>query len=217
MKKIIILTASAIAAFAVASCQKEPYPQDMDNEYLVYTAPSKNVDFSQFRTFDIADSVLVIGQSDKPYYSKSNNALALVQQYRINMEKRGYIYTPSNPSAQLGVQLTYVEKTERFVRYYSDPYWWLDYPGYWPSNYWGNWTGWYYPYPVSYTYTTNALITDIVDLTPVTVQDGSKPLTIVWSAYIGGPASSSITNDVKRMQQSIDQAFAQSQYLKSAQ
>lgn len=217
MKKIIILTASAIAAFAVASCQKEPYPQDMDNEYLVYTAPSKNVDFTQFRTFDIADSVLVIGHSDKPYYSKSNNALALVQQYRINMEKRGYIYTPSNPAAQLGVQLTYVEKTERFVRYYSDPYWWLDYPGYWPSNYWGNWTGWYYPYPVSYTYTTNALITDIVDLTPVTAADGSKPLTIVWSAYIGGPASASISNDVKRMQQSIDQAFAQSQYLKSAQ
>ena len=217
MKKIIILTASAIAAFAVASCQKEPYPQDLDNEYLVYTAPAKNVDFTQFRTFDIADSVLVIGQSDKPYYSKSNNALALVQQYRINMEKRGYIYTPSNPAAQLGVQLTYVEKTERFVRYYSDPYWWLDYPGYWPSNYWGNWTGWYYPYPVSYTYTTNALITDIVDLTPVTAADGSKPLTIVWSAYIGGPASASISNDVKRMQQSIDQAFAQSQYLKSAQ
>ncbi len=216
MKKISIFLVSAITLFAVASCHKEPSPQDRDNEYLVYTAPSKDVDFSQFKTFDIADSVLVIGQSDKPYYSKSNNALALVQQYRINLEKRGYIYTPSDPSAQLGVQLTYVEKTERFVRYYSDPYWWLDYPGYWPSNYWGNWTGWYYPYPVSYTYTTNALITDIVDLTPVTSDDDSKPLTIVWSAYIGGPASSSISLDVKRMQESIDQAFAQSQYLKSA-
>lgn len=216
MKKISIFLVSAITLFAVVSCHKEPSPQDRDNEYLVYTAPSKDVDFSQFKTFDIADSVLVIGQSDKPYYSKSNNALALIQQYRVNMEKRGYIYTPSNPSAQLGVQLTYVEKTERFVRYYSDPYWWLDYPGYWPSNYWGNWTGWYYPYPVTYTYTTNALITDIVDLTPVTSDDDSKPLTIVWSAYIGGPASSNISLDVKRMQESIDQAFAQSQYLKSA-
>lgn len=216
MKKISIFLVSAITIFAVVSCHKEPSPQDRDNEYLVYTAPSKDVDFSQFKTFDIADSVLVIGQSDKPYYSKSNNALALIQQYRVNMEKRGYIYTPSNPSAQLGVQLTYVEKTERFVRYYSDPYWWLDYPGYWPSSYWGNWTGWYYPYPVTYTYTTNALITDIVDLTPVTSDDDSKPLTIVWSAYIGGPASSNISLDVKRMQESIDQAFAQSQYLKSA-
>ena len=134
---------SALAIVAVTSCHKEPSPQDSDNEYLVYTAPAKNVDFTQFMTFDIADSVLVIGQADKPYYSKSNNALALIQQYRINMEKRGFIYTPSDPSAQLGIQLTYVEKTERFVRYYSDPYWWLDYPSYWPSNNWGNWTGWY--------------------------------------------------------------------------
>ena len=207
---------SALAIVAVTSCHKEPSPQDSDNEYLVYTAPAKNVDFTQFMTFDIADSVLVIGQADKPYYSKSNNALALIQQYRINMEKRGFIYTPSNPSAQLGIQLTYVEKTERFVRYYSDPYWWLDYPGYWPSNNRGNWTGWYYPYPLSYTYTTHALITDIVDLTPVTSVDDSKPLTIVWSAYIGGPASSSVSFDVKRMQESIDQAFVQSPYLKGS-
>ena len=120
---------SALAFFAVTSCYKEPSSQDNDNEYLVYTAPAKDVSFSQFRTFDIADSVLVIGQSDKPYYSKSNNALALVQQYRINMEKRGYIYTPSNPDADLGIQLTYMIKTERFVQYYDDPYWWMDYPG----------------------------------------------------------------------------------------
>jgi hypothetical protein len=200
----------------VTSCHKEPSPQDSDNEYLVYTSPAKNMDFTKFTTFDIADSVLVIGQSDRPYYSKSNNALALIQQYRINMEKRGFIYTPSDPSAQLGVQLTYVEKTERFVRYYSDPYWWLDYPGYWPSNYWGDWTGWYYPYPVSYTYTTNALITDIVDLTAVASADDSKPLTIVWSSYIGGPASASISYDVQRMKESIDQAFVQSPYLKGS-
>ena len=216
MKKINIFLFAATAIFAVISCHKEPSPQDSDNEYLVYTAPAKNVDFTQFMTFDIADSVLVIGQADKPYYSKSNNALALIQQYRINMEKRGFIYTPSNPSAQLGIQLTYVEKTERFVRYYSDPYWWLDYPGYWPSGYWGNWTGFYYPRPVTYTYTTNALIADMVDLTPVVTDDQSQPLTIVWSAYIGGPASSSIYVDVQRMKVAIDQAFAQSPYLKRA-
>jgi hypothetical protein len=50
----------------------------------------------------------------------------------------------------------------------------------------------------------------------VTAEDDSKPLTIVWSAYIGGPASASISNDIKRMQLSIDQAFAQSEYLKGA-
>ena len=216
MKTINFLLASALALITVAACQKEPSSVDADNEYLVYTAPSKDVDLSKYMTFDIADSVLVIGDKPKPYYSQSNNALALIQAYRTNMENRGYIYTPSNPNAQLGIQVTYIEQTEKYVQYNSDPYWWMDYPGYWPAGYWGNWTGWYYPYPVVYTYTTNALIADMVDLTPVATGDESQPLTIVWSAYIGGPASSSIYVDVQRMKVAIDQAFAQSPYLKRA-
>lgn len=209
MKKILFF--SALALLAVA-CHKEPYPQDSDSEYLVYTEPSKDVNFAEFRTFDIADSLLVIGQSKNPEYSQSNNALALIQTYRTNMEKLGYIYTPSNPDADLGIQLTYVIKTERYVQYYNgDPYWWLDYPGYWPSGYWGNWTGWYYPYPVTYTYTTNALLADMVDLTVETEE--AKPLQIVWSCYIGGPAGYSVQNDVERMKAAINQAFAQSPYL----
>lgn len=207
MKRIIFLSTLALLALA---CQKEPYSQDGDGEYLVYTSPAKDVDFSKFRTFDIADSVLVIGQTKEPFYSKSDNALALIQAYRTNMEKLGYIYLPSDPDAQLGLQVTFAENTQRFVRYYDDPYWWLDYPGYWPAGYWGNWTGWYYPYPVVYSYTTNALITDMVDLT-AGEQDGK--LKIIWSCYIGGPASASINYDVKRMSAAVDQAFEQSPYL----
>jgi len=210
MKRILFFSTLAILAFA---CQKEPYSQDSDGEYLVYTAPAKDVKFSDFQTFDIADSVLVIGQTKKPYYSKSNNALALIQAYRTNMEKLGYIYLPSNPDAQLGLQVTYAEDTQRFVQYYDDPYWWLDYPGYWPAGYWGNWTGWYYPYPVVYSYTTNALITDMVDLT---AGEENGKLKIIWSCYIGGPASASINYDVKRMAAAVDQAFEQSPYLKPA-
>ena len=208
MKRILIVSVMALLVFA---CQKEPYSQDTDGEYLVYTAPAKDVTFSDYRTFDIADSVLVIGQTAKPYYSQSNNALALIQAYRTNMERLGYIYLPSNPDAQLGIQVTYAEKTEKFVQYYDDPYWWLDYPGYWPAGYWGNWTGWYYPYPVTYTYTTNALIADMVDLT---AGEENGKLKIVWSCYIGGPASASINYDVQRMQEAVNQAFAQSPYLK---
>ena len=208
MKRILIFSSLALLA---AACQVEPYSQDNDGEYLVYTSPSKNVTFADYQTFDVMDSVLVIGQKDKPYYSQSDNALALIQAFRVNMEKLGYIYTPSNPDTQLGIQLTYVERTERFVQYYDDPYWWLDYPGYWPAGYWGNWTGWYYPYPVTYTYTTNALITDMVDLTS---ENPEGKLEIVWSCYIGGAASYSIRNDVNRMKESINQAFVQSPDLK---
>ena len=211
MKKIFFI--SALALLAVA-CQKEPYSQDVDGEYLVYTSPSKDVDFSKYMTFDIADSLLVIGEKSKPYYSQSNNALALIQAFRTNMENRGFIYTPSNPDAQLGIQVTYIEETQRYVQYNTDPYWWLGYPGYWPSGYWGNWTGFYYPRPVTYIYTTNALLADIVNLT--TEEDG-KPLEILWTSYIGGAAGSSIQSDVKRMQAAVDQAFIQSPYLSRTQ
>ena len=108
--------------------------------------------------------------------------------------------------------MTFIIKTERYVKYYNDPYWWLDYPGYWPSGYWGNWTGFYYPYPVTYTYTTNALITDMVDLTG-DQRDGSDPLEVVWTSYIGGPAGYSVQNDIARLKSAVDQAFAQSSYL----
>ena len=208
MKKIMLFAALALT---VAACHKEPYPQDLDNEYLVYTSPSKDVTFTSFQTFDLADSLLIIGQSDKPVYSQSDNALALIQAVRTNMENLGYIYTPDNPDADLGIQMTYIIKTERYITHYNNPYWWLDYPGYWPSGYWGNWTGFYYPYPVTYTYTTNALITDMVNLTGE--QKEGTALEVVWTSYIGGPAGSSAQGDVDRMKASINQAFAQSPYL----
>ena len=207
MKKILLIP--AVIIFAVA-CHKEPYT-DSDNEYLVYTSPGKQTTFTSFQTFDLADSLLIIGQSNKPVYSQSDNALALIQAVRTNMEKRGFIYTPDNPDADLGIQMTYVIKTERYVQYYRDPYWWLDYPGYWSPGFWGNYTGFYYPYPVTYTFSTNSLMIDMVN--PTVPKTGNEALEVVWSAYIGGPASTSTDYDVNRMKASIDQAFVQSPYL----
>ena len=210
MKKILLIPVVILLAVA---CHKEPV-LDSDGEYLVYTAPGKETTFTSFTTFDLADSLLVIGQSTKPEYSQSNNALALIQAVRTNMEKLGYIYTPDNPNADLGIQMTYVVKTERYVQYYKDPYWWLDYPGYWSPGFWGNYQGFYYPYPVTYTYSTNALMIDMVNLTiPKT---GNEALEVVWSTYIGGPATGSITTDVDMMKAAIDQAFVQSPYLKKS-
>jgi hypothetical protein len=208
MKKILLIPALALLAVA---CHKEPYI-DSDNEYLVYTSPGKDVTFASFTTFDLADSLLVIGQSAKPEYSQSQNALALIQAVRTNMENAGYIYTPDNPDADLGIQMTYVIKTDRYVQYYNDPYWWLNYPGYWSPGYWGNYVGFYYPYPVTYTYSTNALMIDMVDLN--TPKTGTEALKVVWSVYIGGPAGSSVASDVEVMKNAIDQAFVQSSYLK---
>lgn len=206
MKKILLIPAVILLALA---CHKEPFIEG-DNEYLVYTTPSKNADFTAMKTFDLTDSLLVIGQSDKPVYSQSDNALALIQEVRENMESLGYIYTPSNPDADLGIQMTYVIKTDRYIQYYDSPYWWLDYPGYWAPGFWGDWTSYCYPYPVTYTYSTNSLMVDMVALQ--TSRDNDA-LEVIWSAYIGGPSTFHPVSDVKLMKKAIDQAFAQSPYL----
>lgn len=210
MRKILFISA---AVLLMAACQKEPYTSDNDNSYLVYTSPGKDVNFTQYKTFDMTDSLLVIGQGSKPKYVRNDAVKAILLDFRRNMEARGFVYTPDAEAADLGVQLTYVIKTERFVQFYSNPYWWLDYPGYWPSGYWGNWNGYYMPRPVTYTYTTNALLTDIVNLTGE--QKEGTPLEILWTSYIGGPAGSTIQGDVTRMTEAIDQAFKQSEYLKN--
>ncbi len=207
MKKILLFSA---AVLMLAACHKEPY-RDSDNEYLVYTSPGKDVDFTQYKTFYVADSLLVIGQGDKPVYSNTQAAKNLILAFRSNMEGRGFVFTTDMAGADLGVQLTYIIKTERYIQYYDNPYWWLYYPGYWSAGYWGNWHGYYYPRPVTYTFTTNALLTDIVDLKDERTDD--TPLEILWTSYIGGPAGSSYQGDVKRMQDAITQAFKQSPYL----
>lgn len=209
MKKILIIPVLALLAIA---CQKEPFFRDRDNEYLVYTSPGEDVDFKDYQTFYIADSVLVIGQSAEPEYSQSTNAKVLIEAYKDNMEKCGYVYTTSRSDADLGIQLTYMVQTEKYVQYYNDPYWWLDYPGYWSPGFWGDWYGYYYHRPIAYVYSTNSLVADMVDLSSE-VGTG-RSLEVVWTSYIGGPAGPNITYDVQRMQVAIDQAFEQSEYLK---
>ena len=116
MKRLLFISTLVILAIA---CQKEPYSQDIDGEYLVYTAPAKDVNFEDYKYFDVVDSVLVVGQTDKPYYSQSNNALALIQSFRTNMRNRNFIALPDNPMDQLGIQLTFVEKIRNEIKFDS--------------------------------------------------------------------------------------------------
>ena len=43
MKKVLFISAVVLLA---AACHKEPFSQDSDGDYLVYTSPAKDFDFS---------------------------------------------------------------------------------------------------------------------------------------------------------------------------
>lgn len=58
MKKLIPIL---LAVFALVSCEKDPDMDKLDNEYLVFTNHDTSTKFSDFNTYYIPDSILVIG------------------------------------------------------------------------------------------------------------------------------------------------------------
>lgn len=196
------------------SCQKEPDWTEESNEYLVYTERDATFDANRHSNYFIVDSILLIDDSEKPKYLTGPEAEKIISKVVQNMDRSGYHRVNSKDEADLGMQLSYIFDTYYFTSYPSyPPYWWWGYPGYWDPYYWGSyWDGWGYGFPISYSYSENSLLGELVDLT-VPKEKNSK-LTVVWNMYINGESSGYRHFDSNRMQRGIDQAFRQSSYLK---
>ena len=161
MKKLIpILLAGFVLSFSPEETSTaDPDMGKLDDNYLVYTNYDKQANFKDFSTFYLADKILVISDSKEPEYLEGEGAEQILAAYTDNMIARGYAAATNKESADLGIQVSYIASTYYFTSY-SQPEWWWGYPGYWGPNYWGgNWGGgWYYPYAVTYSYSTNSFI-----------------------------------------------------------
>lgn len=209
MKKLIPIL---LAVFAFAACEKEPDLGKLDNEYLVFTNYDKGADFKAFSTYYIPDSILIIGDKEKAEYWKGDNAEEILNAYISNMNAKGYVQVSDRESADLGIQVSYIASTYYFTTYDS-PYWWNYYPGYWASGYWGNWGGWYYPYSITYSYSTGSVLAEIVNLEAK--QGEKEKLPVIWNSYVSGLLSYSGKISIPRTVSAINQAFAQSPYLQA--
>ena len=205
MKKMLFL---ACMALTLAACEKDPDMNQLDADLVVYTDHDNNAAFDGYKTYFLPDSILEAG-GYKASYWKDENAKALVDAVAQQMDSRGYtrLTDPEKKDqADVGVQLSYVAQTNHVVSYPS-------YGGWWDYGFWGPWSGWYYPYPVSYSYNTNTLVMEMVDLTAD--EDGTqKNLPVVWYASASGFQYSGQFNQMM-LQNSVVQAFEQSPYIKS--
>ena len=201
------------AALLVTACEKTPDTGKLDDDYLVYTDYDGNTDFTKFTTFYVPDSVLIIDNSStKPKFLYGTPASEMIiANYVKGMEQAGYVRTFDKTNADLGMQVSYVEETYRF-RYYNNYPWWYGYPWYWNFGYWGNWGGWYWPYSITYSYSTGSLLGELVDLSEP--ESASKQLKVVWSSYISGLLNNDGTLNTSEVKLAIEQAFSQSPYLK---
>ena len=132
MKKFIPLLL-AVFAVTLASCEKDPDMDKLDNNYLVYTNYDKKADFKTFETYYLPDSILVIGDKENAEYWKDENAQEILSAYVANMNSRGYIRVDDREEADLGLQVSYVRSTYYFTDY-GRPEWWWNYPGYWDAS-----------------------------------------------------------------------------------
>jgi Starvation-inducible outer membrane lipoprotein len=209
MKKAILYSFVVMLAM-LSGCRKFPDTGEMDHEYIVRTNYDSSVSFGSFETYYIPDSVLLVTDQAKAQYWTDDNAMRLIDAVVTEMNDRGYTRSTVKADASLGIQLSYIESTYYFASYPGD-YWWWGYPGYWGPGYWGGWGDWYYPYPIRYSYSTNSLLMDVIDLTSPQGRADSQ-LKVIWNAYITGFQSRSTQYNISRGVRAIEQAFTQSPY-----
>ncbi len=208
MKKLIPIL---LAVFAFAACEKDPDLNKLDNDYLVYTSYDKSADFSSATTYYLPDQILVVSDKEEKQYLQGEAAQEILNAIATNMNSRGYTQATDEESADLGIQISYVQSTYYFTDY-GYPNWGWGNGGYWPgywNNYWGG--GYYYPYALTYSLTTNSFITEIVDLTAE--KGATAKLPVWWTAYMVAPAYASTINGAMAVK-GVNQEFAQSPYIK---
>lgn len=209
MKKFLVL---AISLIALASCEKDPDMSQLDSDFTVYTDYDSSTDFSNFTTYCLPDSILVPGNGMKNSYWKDESAQRLISAAAEAMDSLGYKRVTNPDEATLGLQLSFTQMRTHVTDFVGGGM----YGSWWNFAFWGPyWGGWYYPYPISYSYDTGTLMMEMVDLTKRTAatDDEKQDLTVVWHAYADGLLYGSSRINLQLALRALNQAFTQSPYL----
>jgi len=209
MKRVILLL-SGLAGFSLlyTGCTKEPLNHLTTDESRIYiTDHDSTVNFSNYKTFSISDSVAVINNGQ---FSMQLNAVdsAYINAVKKYMEQAGYSLVSNTDNPDVGVDVNRIISTSTGVISYGD-YW--DYYGdYWDPYYWGYpGYGYYIPYAYSvYQIREGAVSVDILDLKNASAD---KKINVIWTGLIRGSG----IFDTSVADSQVKALFDQSPYLKT--
>lgn len=212
MKRMLIalmLFGSSVAAFT--SCTKNPLNDMSYEDSRVYiTQKDSSVQFSNYSTFYIADSVAVIkGDTSKKAFTPIDSAyIAAATKY---LSAAGFTQTKDTSKADLGVVVNRI--ISYATGYYDYGSYWGWYGGYWdPGYYWG-YPGYGYGYP---GYLQPFVIRDIsieIDILDLKNAAANKKIKLLWMGAING-AGVANNNNTSVADSQVANLFAQSPYLK---
>jgi len=183
----------------VAGCTPNPLDDlSVADSQVFITNYNRNVNFNNYATFSIPDSVQVVN-NNQVGYANDNFSLALINRTVQNLESSGFRRVARNQQPELGVNITYLRQTQTGVT--VNPY------SYYDPFYWGYGPGVGFASPYLYYQVSEALwYVEILDLK--NANENGNTINVIWSAQIRGEG---LTQNPNRI---IDAIFEQSTYLR---
>ena len=208
MKKVFLWSLIlAGCSFMYAGCSKEPLANLTAEESRIYiTDHDSSINFSNYKTYGVADSVLVIDNGQATVQLDNSDA-AYIEGVKKYMNAAGYILVSKSKNPDLGVNVNHIIRTTTGVISYGD--YWDDYGSYWDPYYWGySGYGYYVPYAYSvYQINEGAISVNLLDLKNAS----DNTIDVTWTGLIRAPG---IFNAAVADSQ-VKALFDQSPYLKT--
>lgn len=206
------MKASAILFFFVSilvgfsSCRKDPARNLTVSESWVFiTSGANGINFSNYKTFTIPDSVVLISnQRGSNNYETNQLAQTIIKEVGDNMIARGFTKVTKSNNPDLGISISRISNTYTSVAAFNG--WWDPTWGYWDPGFWGYpGFGWAPTQFVFYNTTESAWAIDLIDLK----NTSGNSLRIIWSGNIRGEG----IFDSRNVEQLVSALFEQSPYL----
>ncbi len=214
MKKLnrTFLGSLILAVAALTSCKKLPPVNNLSSDFVVETKYDTAVQFTNYKTFAIRDTITVATENPKDSVWYDADAQAIINEVSKQMKAAGYIQVAPEDKSNIDLGIQLVGIRNRIIYGVTPGYWW-GFPGYWNPYYWGDYNHYPYWYPYWYNYTikTGSLIIEIADLKNAAAK---QKLNIIWTGIGSGQIGNSNSFILDQCIKSVDQAFLQSPYIK---
>jgi hypothetical protein len=226
-------TILAGAAASLLACHPAAIDDSSETDVVV-TRKAQDYDYSKNLTYDMPDSIADLctiepgklpvpggdaGASGRPDDAPNLDCneithafdSAILAEIRRNFEALGYKRIDKASGEKPDVALLIgALSSNNWVAYtwYPWDYWYYYWPGYWG---WGIYYP-YYPTTSIVNYPTGSLVMDLVSIKDADSDQHRTPS--IWTGYISGLLAQGEQSSAARIDKTIDQAFAQSAYLK---
>lgn len=197
------LTGLFLAGVLLFGCSNDPLSDiTYEDSQVFFTNHDKDVDFKDYQSFSIVDSVYVSSNQGEGT-SLTETDRSMINRMIQNMQQMGYDYVGPDDDPDVGITIQLVDN--RYLNLVQVPM-----GGYW-GGYWGGYGGWGMGMPSYYSYQQVQEIYWIINMLDLKNPDtANQKLKVIWNAQIRGEGLYQ-TSLVPAM---VDNVFAQSPYLK---